>query len=176
MAETLLVVVDVQNDFVTGSLGSAMAQAMLPTLVEKVRGHDGPVVFTRDTHYTDYLSTQEGRLLPVTHCVEGTWGWQIVPELEELRKEAGWSVYDKEIFGSVRLAQDIAAMAERGEIDAVEFTGLCTDICVVSNALLARSFAPQLAVYADPACCAGTSQENHEAALQTMRSCQVQMR
>lgn len=176
MAGTCLVVVDVQNDFVTGSLGSPMAQAMLPRLVNKVRAHQGPVVFTRDTHYTDYLSTREGQLLPVVHCVEGTDGWQIVPELERLRTEHHWPVYDKEIFGSVRLAEDIAEQARAGDIDAVEFVGLCTDICVVSNALLARSFAPQLAVWVDPACCAGTSEERHQAALKTMASCQILVR
>ncbi len=173
MTQTCLIVVDVQNDFVSGSLGSAEARAMLPRLLDRVQRHEGPLLFTRDTHYNDYLATREGRLLPVVHCVESTWGWQIVPELDALRRERGARVFDKETFGSTGLGAALADMAGRGEMDAVEFTGLCTDICVVSNALLARSFAPQLEVRVDAACCAGTSPAAHIAALDVMASCQV---
>ncbi len=173
MTQTCLVVVDVQNDFVSGSLGSAEARAMLPRLMERVRRHEGPLLFTRDTHYNDYLATREGRLLPVVHCEESTWGWQIDPELAALRRERGARVFDKETFGSTALGAALAEMAAKKELDAVEFAGLCTDICVVSNALLARSFAPQLEVRVDASCCAGTSPAAHRAALDVMASCQV---
>ncbi len=173
MSEHCLVVVDMQNDFVSGSLGSAEARALLPALCGKVRAWQGPVWFTRDTHYADYLQTQEGRLLPVVHCVEGSHGWQLAGELEAFRAGHDSPVYDKEGFGSPRLARDLAALADRGEISSVTFTGVCTDICVVSNALLLKSLAPQLPLFVDPACCAGTSPEAHAAALRIMRSCQI---
>ncbi len=175
MATTCLVVVDVQNDFVSGTLGSEAAREMLPRLLDKVRSHDGPLLFTRDTHYTNYSSTLEGRLLPVEHCIESTWGWQIVSELDSLRHERKSRVFDKETFGSTELGAALAEMLAAGEINAVEFVGLCTDICVVSNALLARSFAPQLRIIVDASCCAGTSSANHRAALTTMACCQVKV-
>lgn len=173
MTQTYLVVVDVQNDFVSGALGSAEARAMLPDLLSRVRNFDGPVLLTRDTHYADYLATQEGKRLPVVHCVEGSEGWQFVPELEALRREHDYRVFEKETFGSTALARELGEAAVRGEVGTVFFAGLCTDICVVCNALLVKSFAPQVRVAVLADCCAGTSVAAHEAALATMASCQV---
>ncbi len=173
MEKQCLVVIDCQNDFVTGSLGSPAAQGIMPGLVARVQAHAGPVLFTRDTHYTDYLTSREGRILPVEHCLEGSEGWEIVDELDAFRLEHDCPVFDKETFGSVHLAQKIAEMAGAGLITSVELTGLCTDICVVSNALLIRSFVPELDVCVNAALCAGTSEAAHKAALMTMASCQV---
>ena len=165
--ENLLIVVDMQGDFVDGSLGTPEAQAIVPAVVEKVKSHEGRVIFTRDTHHADYLQTREGRYLPVAHCVEGTEGWQIVPELRPYARE----IVDKPTFGSSALAQSLAERAEG--IGRVEIVGLCTDICVVSNALLIKAFLPEADIAVDARCCAGVTPEKHRAALETMRSCQI---
>ena len=167
--EKILIVVDMQKDFVDGSLGTKEAEAIVDAAVEKVRGFDGRVIFTRDTHHADYLETQEGKNLPVPHCIEGTEGWEIVPALRPFAE--GAEVYDKGTFGSTRLARDLAANADR--IDSIELIGLCTDICVASNALLLKAFMPEVPIRVDSACCAGVTPEKHLAALETLRSCQV---
>ena len=165
--QKILIVVDMQVDFVNGSLGTAEAQAIVPAAVEKVRGHEGPVIFTRDTHGPDYLDTQEGKKLPVEHCIEGTGGWQIIPELRQYAVD----VVNKGTFGSTALAERLRAQAEG--IESIEVIGLCTDICVVSNALLVKAFFPEAEVRVDSACCAGVTPERHSAALETMASCQI---
>ncbi len=167
-----LIVVDMQNDFVTGSLGTREAQAIVPAVREKLAHFDGTVIFTQDTHERDYLTTQEGRNLPVEHCIRGTWGWEIVPELQEFVKNA--RVFEKPTFGSVDLAAQLRA--EAGDIAGIELIGLCTDICVISNALLIKAALPELPMQVDSACCAGVTPEKHNAALETMRSCQVAVR
>ena len=171
-----LVVIDVQNDFVTGSLGTKEAQAMLPRLIEKVKAFDGEILMTRDTHEADYMETQEGRMLPVPHCIRGTEGWALVPELEAIRVEQNLKVYDKPCFGSLELVADMKAAYERGELESLELIGICTDICVVSNALMLKSTMPELPMYVDAECCAGVTPEKHEAALEVMRSCQVNVK
>ena len=163
----VLIVVDMQKDFVDGSLGTKEAQAVLPAVVEKVKAHDGPVIFTRDTHGPDYLASQEGKNLPVPHCVEGTEGWQIVPALRPWARD----VVNKPTFGSVALARRLAERAD--EIESVELVGLCTDICVISNALLVKAFMPETPVLVDSRCCAGVTPEKHAVALETMKSCQI---
>ena len=166
----LLVVVDMQNDFVTGSLGSADAVAILPNVMEKVklaREKGATVVFTRDTHFENYPSTQEGKKLPVTHCIKNTRGWEIA---DGLFKE-GERVFDKPTFGSLELAQYVK---EEG-FDEVELVGVCTDICVVSNALLIKAYCPETGVKVDSGCCAGVTKESHQSALKTMESCQVEI-
>ncbi len=173
MPQKYLVVVDMQEDFVTGVLGSQEARAIVPKVVEKVKGFEGEVIFTRDTHQPNYLSTQEGRNLPVEHCIEGTEGWRLIEPLERFRLEKDCRVYDKPSFGSQKLAADLAAEAERGEVESVELIGVCTDICVVSNALLLKAAMPEIPVLADASCCAGVTPEKHKCALETMRSCQV---
>ncbi|MGI6220439.1 MAG: isochorismatase family protein [Coriobacteriales bacterium] len=171
-----LVVVDVQNDFVDGALGTPEAREALPHMVEKVRNFDGTVLFTKDTHTRHYLQTQEEQNLPVEHCICGTPGWELVPELEEYRRKHNSPTYLKGSFGSPDLAQDLEASHARGNIESVEFIGLCTDICVISNALLVRSWTPWLPVSVDASCCAGVTPEKHLAALETMRSCQIDVR
>lgn len=174
-ARPYLVVVDVQNDFVDGALGTAEAQAALPAMLEKVRAFEGQVVFTKDTHDERYLETQEGRTLPVPHCLVGTHGWQLVDELDAFQRQHGLPVYLKGTFGSVDLMNDLVAAHARGNVASVEFIGLCTDICVISNAMLVKASLPQLPVSVDASCCAGVTPELHEAALAALASCQVQV-
>ena len=132
--QKVLVVVDMQNDFIDGALGTKEAVAIVPGVKEKIKNFDGVVLFTRDTHETYYLDTQEGKKLPVPHCIRDTEGWQIRSELDALRKT---EPIDKETFGSTDLAGELVAMNEDDEIESITFVGLCTDICVISNALLA---------------------------------------
>ena len=167
----ILVVVDMQNDFIDGSLGTPEAQAIVENVKAKIRSYRAEDIFaTRDTHSADYLSTQEGKKLPVVHCVKGSHGWQIRADIAELLKNA--VIVDKPTFGSTELAQKIAAIAKSEEI-AVELVGLCTDICVVSNALLLKATLPEMPVSVVSSCCAGVSPATHKAALETMRCCQV---
>lgn len=166
-----LIVVDMQNDFIDGALGSKEASAILPAVKAKIEGFDGRVIFTRDTHEADYLSTQEGRNLPVEHCIKGTDGWQINTELEALRSE---EPVDKPTFGSVALAQLLKAYDTHEEkIESVTLIGLCTDICVISNAMLIKAFLPETPITVDAACCAGVTPESHENALSAMSVCQI---
>ena len=162
-----LVVVDMQNDFLTGSLGSADCAAILPAVksflkAERERGTE--ILFTRDTHGEDYFSTQEGKNLPVSHCVKGTDGWQIADGLY-----AGEKVFDKPTFGSLELAKYLQEKA----FDEVCFIGVCTDICVISNAMLCKAFCPETKVFVKADCMAGTSKKAHEAAVKAMQSCQI---
>ena len=169
----LLIVIDMQNDFIDGALGTKEAEAIVGNVIAKIKEYDPhDVIATRDTHETDYLSTQEGKYLPVEHCIRGTHGWQVRDEIAELLTDA--RVYDKPTFGSTEMAADLKKIAEREEIE-IELVGLCTDICVVSNALLLKASMPEVKISVDPACCAGVTPESHEAALQTMRACQIQM-
>jgi len=171
--KNVLIVVDMQNDFVDGSLGTKEAVAIVDAVVKKVREFDGEVIFTRDTHYNNYMETQEGKNLPVAHCIKDTEGWQIIPQLAALCKEKNAKCYDKPTFGCTVLAEDLKKQYDLGEIASVELIGLCTDICVVSNALLVKAFMPEMQVSVDSACCAGVTPEKHDAALETMRSCQI---
>lgn len=173
MGKAVLAVIDVQKDFISGSLGTAEAQAMLPALLEKVRSFDGKIYLTQDTHGDDYESTQEGRLLPVVHCVAGTDGWAFPQELEQLRQERGLPVFEKSTFASLSLAETLKSQYEKGELDSLEIVGLCTDICVVSNALLCKAQMPELPIRVDASCCAGVTPQKHQAALEVMRSCQI---
>ena len=171
-----LIVVDMQKDFVTGVLGTKEARQILPAVVDRVKGFDGQVIFTRDTHQGDYMETQEGKLLPVPHCMQGSEGWQLMDALEELRAQRNLPVYDKVTFGCPQLARDLAGINEREPVESIELVGVCTDICVVSNALTIKAHLPEVPMYVDPACCAGVTPQAHEAALATMKSCQIQMR
>ena len=141
--DKILIVVDMQNDFVTGALGSDEAKAIVGNVVEKVKNFDGEVVFTRDTHFDNYMDTQEGKNLPVVHCIKGTEGWELIPELKALSESR--RIFDKLTFGSTELAEYIKAEADKrnGEL-SVELIGVCTDICVVSNALLIKTFSQEL--------------------------------
>lgn len=171
-----LLVVDVQNDFVTGSLGSEDAQAVLENICRKVESFDGVVLFTRDTHKTDYLNTQEGKYLPVEHCIEGTKGWELVKRLNTFARDHDCVIYDKPSFGNMYLGTDIKSLYKLKAIESIEVIGLDTDICVISNALLIKTFVPELPVYVDPSCCAGSTRERHNEAIDVMKSCQIIMR
>ena len=166
-----LVVVDMQNDFIHGALGTPEARAIVPKVVEKVKkalesGVD--VFYTLDTHGEDYINTQEGKNLPVPHCIRGTEGWELVKELAELPFVP---VFEKHSFGSTALASYLYDSV----YDEVEFIGVCTDICVLSNAILLKSIDPEVHIKIDSTCCAGVTPEKHEAALEAMRSCQIEI-
>lgn len=168
-----LIVVDMQNDFVTGTLGSKQAEAIVPAVAAKVADAVAArtdLFFTRDTHQAHYLDTNEGKHLPVVHCIQGTPGWQLIDVLQPYAAQAV-RIFDKPAFGSPSLA---AAIAE-GHYDEAELIGLCTDICVVSNALLIKAACPELPVKVDSACCAGVTAQSHLAALETMKMCQVDL-
>lgn len=173
----ILIVVDMQNDFVDGALGTPEAQAIVPAVAEKIRAYradpDAEVLATLDTHTPDYLSTQEGRLLPVPHCIRETDGWQLAPTVAEAL--GGAPRIEKPTFGSVTLARLLVEKNAQEPI-SVEFVGLCTDICVVSNALLIKAALPEVPITVDSRCCAGVTPEKHLAALETMRSCQIAVR
>ena len=167
----ILVVVDMQKDFVDGALGSKDAVAIVPAVVEKIKSYSIKDVFvTRDTHQPNYKETQEGKNLPVVHCVEGTDGWQLDERVSQVVE--GATIINKPTFGSTVLADTIKTISEKEEIE-IELIGLCTDICVVSNALLLKASMPEVPISVDPLCCAGVTPEKHEAALETMRSCQI---
>ncbi|MBR6767711.1 MAG: cysteine hydrolase [Clostridia bacterium] len=165
----VLCIIDMQNDFIDGALGTKEAQAIVPNVVKKLeeaRKNGDRIIFTRDTHTEDYMNTQEGRNLPVIHCVKGTPGWEITPELDT----AGDMVIDKPTFGSVALSEMIAAMQD---VQSVELVGLCTDICVISNAMLIKARMPEMPVSVDASCCAGVTPESHDNALSAMKMCQI---
>lgn len=169
----LLIVIDMQNDFIDGALGTREAEAIVENVKAKIREYaPGDIIATRDTHEVNYLETQEGKYLPVKHCIRGTEGWQVRSDIAELLREA--RVYDKPTFGSTELAEDMKTLSEREEIE-LELVGLCTDICVVSNALLLKAVMPEVRISVDSSCCAGVTPESHEAALKTMQSCQIQI-
>lgn len=162
-----LIVVDMQVDFITGSLGSKLAEEIVPDVVEKVKGFDGKIIFTRDTHFADYMQTQEGKKLPVEHCIKDTDGWQICDELKPYVE----TVIDKVTFGSIDLPDMIKEYGE--EIEEIELCGLCTDICVISNAIILKAAFPEVKITVDSKCCAGVSVESHKKALDAMKAVQI---
>ena len=168
----LLIVIDMQNDFIDAALGTKEAVAIVPKVAAKIaecRKSGYEVVFTRDTHHEDYLNTQEGKKLPVVHCVEGTDGWKISSQLDV----GASKVIDKPSFGSLALAEYVAALPA---LEEVELVGLCTGICVISNALILKARLPELKVSVDSSCCACVTPESHETALAAMRLCQVDVK
>ncbi|MCI9657144.1 MAG: cysteine hydrolase [Lachnospiraceae bacterium] len=170
--QNILVVVDMQNDFIDGALGTKEAAAIVPGVQQKIRDFQGKVFFTRDTHETDYMSTQEGQKLPVPHCIKGTDGWQIHPDLQPLCQG---TLIDKVTFGSSELAALLQAEDQKEPVDSITFIGLCTDICVISNALLVKAFLPEAKIIVDASCCAGVTPESHRNALEAMKVCQIQI-
>ena len=169
-----LIVIDMQTDFVDGALGTKEAVAIVPAVkqrIEEARAAGEVVIFTRDTHRPEYLETQEGRNLPVTHCVEGTDGWQIIPELKGLAE--GAEIFDKPTFGSVKLGEALAAANEEEPVGQITLVGLCTDICVISNAMLIKAFLPEVPIVVEAAACAGVTPQSHERALSAMQVCQI---
>lgn len=172
-----LIVIDMQNDFVTGPLGTEKARAIVPNIKAKIdeyiRNGD-EVIFTRDTHDEDYLNTNEGKYLPVPHCIDTTEGWQVIPELDIPECEH----IDKPTFGWPfwRYIRDWNSGIHYARyFDEIELAGVCTDICVVSNALILKSMYPQSKITVDASCCAGVTPETHKAALTVMKSCQIEV-
>ena len=163
-----LVVVDMQNDFIDMALGTDEAQRIVPYVKEYIENFDGEVIFTKDTHSENYLSTQEGKNLPVVHCVKGTLGWEICDELLPFAENR--KVFEKKTFGSVELAQYMSSL---DDIESVTLLGLCTDICVISNAYLIKAYMPEVKVSVVKNCCAGVTEESHERALAAMAVCQI---
>lgn len=164
----LLIVVDMQNDFINGTLGTPEAVAIIPNVVKKISEWDGDIVYTQDTHLDNYLETNEGRHLPVPHCIMGTEGHKIESSiLSALSEKKCVEEVLKPTFGSIKLAEKARAYEE------IEIIGLCTDICVISNALLIKAYCPESAVSVDASCCAGVTSESHNAAITTMKMCQI---
>lgn len=165
----VLVVVDMQNDFIDGALGTKEAQSIVSNVYKKIEAYRSSgrmVVFTRDTHYYDYIYSAEGRKLPVEHCIKDTEGWQITSEIQVLENE---KIINKPTFGSLELAE----MLDEYNISSIELVGLCTDICVISNALILKAKFPEISIEVDSSCCAGVTPESHENALNAMKMCQI---
>ena len=166
----LLIVVDMQNDFIDGSLGTQEARTIVPKVAEKIRAYQtrgDDVIFTLDTHFHDYLDTLEGKKLPVPHCIKGTEGWKLQKDIDEFEGKR----FEKVTFGCLACA-DFAA---GGGYESVELVGLCTDICVISNALLVKAAMPYTPILVDSSCCAGVTPESHENALSAMKMCQIEV-
>lgn len=168
----VLVVVDIQNDFVDGALGTPEAVAIVDAAAEKIKNFDGDIFVTYDTHFENYMDTLEGKKLPVPHCIKGTNGWELNPKIAEALKGKNYKTIEKLTFGSVDLPQLVKEKIgnQKAEITLI---GLCTDICVVSNALLLKANILDSEIFVDSACCAGVTRDTHNAALDTMRCCQI---
>ena len=165
----VLVVVDMQNDFIYDALGSDEAIKIVPYVKQVIDGFDGKVIYTRDTHQNNYLETQEGKNLPVPHCIINTKGHEIISSLDTSSN----LIIDKPTFGSIELQEYLKKIEN---LESVTFIGVCTDICVVSNAIMAKAFLPEVKIIVDSKACAGVTKELHEAALLVMKSCQIEVR
>lgn len=164
-----LIVVDMQNDFIGGSLGSEMAKAIVPTVVEKVKSFEGKIIFTRDTHFDNYMQTQEGNNLPVPHCIKDTEGWQICDELAPYAVK----IIDKITFGSTELPKVIKSFGE--PVEEIELCGLCTDICVISNAMILKANFTEARMKVCANACAGVTEASHKNALEAMKMVQIEV-
>ena len=176
-----LVVIDMQEDFINGPLGTPEARAIVPKIAEKVRQYlndeeETGIIYTRDTHFDNYLETDEGQKLPVPHCILGTSGHNIVPEVYV---EGNSKAFNKYAFGDLSLPDRIQSVGcecwDSWEVDSLEIVGVCTDICVISNALILRAAYRGIPIVVDSSCCAGTTPAAHEAALTVMKSCQIEV-
>ena len=180
----VLVVVDMQNDFIDGVLGTPEAQAIVPKIVDKIKQYEGTdtlLLFTKDTHYENYLETQEGKNLPIPHCIHMTEGWQLNKQISGYANIASLytlhtcdiinSRIQKDTFGSIKLMNILSE--NKSKIDEIIFVGVCTDICVISNAIMAKAAVPEALITVDAACCAGVTPERHKTALEAMKACQI---
>lgn len=168
----VLIVVDMQNDFIDGALGTKEAQEIVPAVVQRMKTFDGEILATRDTHAENYLETAEGKKLPVVHCVRGTKGWELHPEIAGLLET---EPIDKPSFGSRKLAEQLFEKHTHEPIDSITLIGLCTDICVISNAMLCKAYLPEVPVRVDASCCAGVTPAAHLQALEAMKPCQIEI-
>ena len=171
--EKILVVVDMQNDFIDGSLGTEEARNIVEPVCEKIIEFGGQIFVTQDTHSDNYLETLEGRHLPVEHCIANTECWLINSFIRNALKSKNYAFIEKEIFGSMKLVDQIAKILDKGVKGSIEIVGLCSDICVVSNALMLRSAFPNTEITVDASCCAGVTPDKHKAAMEVMKSCQI---
>lgn len=182
MKKNFLIVVDMQNDFITGSLGTKEAQGIVQNVVNRIKKaneNDEKLLFTQDTHHGDYLTTHEGKNLPVLHCVKPSWGWMIHDDVKATPSCCVTTTFEKPAFGSLDLLEYLSDyIGEQGIDDEdlnIELIGLCTDICVISNALMLRSVFPEAEISVRASCCAGVTPEKHKAALEVMRSCHIKV-
>ena len=177
----ILIVVDMQNDFIDGALGSKEAQAIVPCVIKKIEAYkkqNKSVYFTKDTHQMDYFSTQEGRNLPIEHCILGTKGWELIDGIKKLAESCNADreediIFEKGTFGARELTMKLAM--KKDEISEIELVGVCTDICVISNAIVLKTFMPEVKITVDANCCAGVTNESHRNALEAMKMCQIQV-
>ena len=169
----ILIVIDMQNDFIDGALCTAEAMSIVSKVADKIRSYPvEDVIATMDTHEENYMDTREGKYLPIRHCIKGTEGWKLHPQIKPLLE--GAKIYEKPTFGCMELANDLKEKYAKEPFE-IEMVGLCTDICVVSNALLIKAAIPEADISVDPSCCAGVTPEKHSAAIETMESCQIQV-
>lgn len=168
----VLVVVDMQNDFVDGALGTKEAVGIVENVVSKIKDFDGKIFATLDTHEGNYMETSEGKKLPVPHCIRMTDGWLLNEKVKLALSDKDYKTIEKGTFGSTELVNEIQRLKDKDELQ-IEFIGLCTDICVVSNVLLLKAYFPEVKMTVDAGCCAGVTQESHKAALVTMKMCQI---
>lgn len=169
MGRQILAVIDMQNDFIDGALGTKEAVSIVDKVADYIRNFDGEVVYTRDTHFEGYLDTQEGKRLPVPHCIKGTEGWEICGALKALQNE-DTRIFDKLTFGSTELAEYLKTVSD---LNTVVLVGLCTDICVISNAMVIKAYMPEVEIKVVESCCAGVTPESHANAMKAMQMCQV---
>ena len=170
-----LIIVDMQKDFVDGALGSSAAVAIVPRVCDRIHTHDGALIVTYDTHPENYMETNEGSHLPVPHCIKGTDGWQLDARVAQALVNREYTTIEKPTFGSIALPALVRELSD-GEPFDIELIGLCTDICVISNALLLKAHFPEVEIYVDASACAGVTPETHAAALSTMSCCQIQIK
>ena len=176
MNTKILVVIDMQNDFIRGSLGTEEAKLIVENVVRKVKQHSGVIIVTKDTHEENYMDTQEGHNLPVMHCIRGTEGWELDQEIKAALKDKVTYVVEKPSFGSLQLLDIVHDLLGQGyAIDEIELVGLCTDICVVSNAMILKAGLPEVPFTVDASCCAGVTPVSHKNALETMKMCQIKI-
>lgn len=170
----LLIVVDMQNDFVDGALGTKEAVAIVEKVVKKINAFEGEIIVTYDSHFDNYMETREGKYLPVPHCIKGTKGWELNDKVQKALDTKGeYTSIHKPTFGSTEL---VDVLKGYDPLDTeVTFIGLCTDICVVSNAMLLKANYPEMDMVVDAGCCAGVTIEKHLAALEVMKSCQIEV-
>lgn len=169
-----LIVVDIQNDFVDGALGTKEAVGIIENAVEKINSFDGEIIVTYDTHTEEYLQTSEGKNLPVEHCIKGSKGFELNEKIANALNGREYTVVEKPTFGSVELPRIVEKMADGSDFD-ITLIGLCTDICVVSNALILKANFPEKTIKVDSLCCAGVTPETHDSALTTMKMCQIEI-
>ena len=168
----ILIVVDMQKDFVDGALGTKEAVAIVPNVVSKIKNFDGDIIVTYDTHFENYMETSEGKNLPVSHCIKDTDGWELDRNVEEALEGKDYIAVEKPTFGSLDLPEILSENYDENDI-SIELIGLCTDICVVSNAIILKAAFYETPISVDASCCAGVTPESHKAALATMKMCQI---